>query len=996
MDELAAARAGRSDAGTPSLSSVVRSALAASSPDADEWTVRMGRLWCGLRPPGHAAPGQGLPDQGWKLHLSATPLTVAEMLARAVPVLVARRCEFKFAADLATVRWLTSRGCARAAAGKVVTAYPRDDAEFRALVADLDAATDGLAGPAILSDRRHRPGSVVHYRYGSFRPRLTLDDDGLYRPMLSAPDGTQYEDRRMPWFTPPSWIAPPYPAPAPAHGRSRAAAERGSAAAAVPGAGAAAPPGAGAAMPGAGTAAVPRAGAAAVPGAGAAAPGPVRIGGRYLALDAIQHSTRGGVFRGRDEQTGNSVIIRQARAYVEVDPDGRDARDRLRAEAELLRALPASLVPRLLAVVEDPDQSFLVRSPAVGPTLRQWVAMHRDTGGVPLGSGLAMARTVIRLFRALHQEDLVVVDVSPSNLVVEQSGALRLIDLEHAQRAGEVGFPAGTPGYTAPEHLLPTGPDEHPQPVPIRPRSDVFGVGGLLFLLATGMDPVLAPDDPPARSTMDRMRAWLTALAPVRPLAHRLTPIILGTMRSAPASRWDLALAQRQLTRHEQVGRRQPRTGTEQDRLIAHGVGHLVDRLDPTERRLWPDRRPAPPDAAADPCAVQHGAAGVLGALVRAAPYADDRPAARAAIGMTARWIVDRLPDEPRLLPGLYFGRAGTAWALHDAAALLDDPAFAAVGTDLALRLPLARAAPDQPGPDQPGPDQPSVDRPSVDRPSPDVAHGLAGAGLAQLRLWQLTGDPRFGHRARQCADTLVSTVDTTGGQVCWPIPAGLRSVLAGKTYNGFAHGTAGIGSFLLAAGTLTRDWRYTDLAGAAAESLVRAASVTSAGARWPVHPDGLQWADAGWCTGSAGIGGFLLQVWQRTGAPRPLEVALSAARTVYESRFYAPSSACHGLASGGQFLLDISDAVDERRYRTWATDLAGVLAARAARRGGRLVVPDESGAGFLADYSVGVAGTLEFLVRLRHGGPAPWQVGPQTPRRPAVRHHRTGDRDGQ
>jgi tRNA A-37 threonylcarbamoyl transferase component Bud32 len=940
MDELAAARvAGCDGVPTPPLLSVVRSALAAASPDADDWTLRVGRLWCGLCPPEHA-----LPSQGWKVHLSATPLTVAEVLARAVPVLVARRCEFKFAADLSTVRWLTSRGCARQAAGKVVTAYPRDDAEFRALVSALDAATAGLVGPGILSDLRHRPGSLVHYRYGSFLPRPELDDDGLYRPMLTAPDGTRCEDRREPWFTLPGWLTPPYAAPA-----APAAAPTG----AAPGVAA---PGRAAAAPGA---------AAAAPAA--ASPAPIRLGGRYLAVQAIQHSARGGVFRGRDEQTGDEVIIRQARAFVEVDPDGRDARDRLRAEAELIRALPPTLVPRLIDVVEEPDQSFLIREPVVGQTLRQWIAQHRDTGGVPLAAGLAMARAVIRLFRTLHQDGLVIVDVSPSNLVLESTGAIRLIDLEHAQRAGELGYPAGTPGYTAPEHVLPAGRDEHPRPVPMRPRADVFGLGGLLFLLSTGVDPVFAPDDPPARSTMDRMRAWLTALSPIRPLAHRLAPIVLGTMRSAPASRWELSLALRQLTRHEQVGRRQPLTGAEQDRLIAHGVGHLVDRLDPTEPRLWPDRRPASPNAAADPCAVQHGAAGVLGALVRAAPYADDRPAARAAIGMTARWIVDRLPAEPRLLPGLYFGRSGTAWALHDAAALLEEPSFAEVGTELALRMPL-------------------------DWPGPDVAHGLAGAGMAQLRLWELTRDRRFQDRMRACADALVSTVDRSDGRVSWPIPIELRSVLAGRTYHGFAHGTAGIGSFLLAAGAASADERYTALARDAAETLVRAAEITTAGARWPIHPGGRQWADAGWCAGSAGIGGFLLRVWLVTGAPRPLEVALAAARTVYESRFYAPPSACHGLAGGGQFLLDLTDALGDPRYRAQAADVAGVLAAKAARRGGRLIVPDESGAGVVADYSVGIAGTLEFLVRLRHGGTAPWQIGPATPRRIAAQRQRTGD----
>jgi hypothetical protein len=51
------------------------------------------------------------------------------------------------------------------------------------------------------------------------------------------------------------------------------------------------------------------------------------------------------------------------------------------------------------------------------------------------------------------------------------------------------------------------------------------------------------------------------------------------------------------------------------------------------------------------------------------------------------------------------------------------------------------------------------------------------------------------------------------------------------------------------------------------------------------------------------------------------------------------------------------------------------MLGARAARRGPYLLVPDETGTEVLADYGAGLAGVLAFLVRLRHGGPAPWST---------------------
>jgi hypothetical protein len=43
----------------------------------------------------------------------------------------------------------------------------------------------------------------------------------------------------------------------------------------------------------------------------------------------------------------------------------------------------------------------------------------------------------------------------------------------------------------------------------------------------------------------------------------------------------------------------------------------------------------------------------------------DDR--ALDGVRMTAQWIAGQFDAEPRILPGLYFGRSGPVWALYDA-----------------------------------------------------------------------------------------------------------------------------------------------------------------------------------------------------------------------------------------------------------------------------------------------------------------------------------------
>src|SRR5882724_8220822 len=142
----------------PDDSSIAAAVGAVLADGSDGWSIQRDGIWYVAQP-----IGRPLREQGWKLHMSATPLSMLELVARAVPVLAAGRCAFKYPAGMDVVRWLTSSRCPRPAAGKCLTAYPADDDEFRRLAARLDRVTTGLPGPQILSDRPYRPGSVVHY-----------------------------------------------------------------------------------------------------------------------------------------------------------------------------------------------------------------------------------------------------------------------------------------------------------------------------------------------------------------------------------------------------------------------------------------------------------------------------------------------------------------------------------------------------------------------------------------------------------------------------------------------------------------------------------------------------------------------------------------------------------------------------------------------------------------------------------------------------------------
>ncbi|MGK5732199.1 class IV lanthionine synthetase LanL [Streptomyces sp. URMC 124] len=860
--------------------------------------------------------------QGWKIHLSATVDSAPLVLEGAAAVLVARRCAFKFAVSPRVTADLTSVRAPREHSGKFLTAYPADDDQTRALAEELHRATFGLAGPAILSDRRYRPGSPVHYRYGCFAPPRELDDEGFYRGRLRAPDGTLTADERNPWFSPPAWARPPFGLPTAA----RTEGARG---------------------------------------------GPVLLAGRYLVREAIRHSNRGGVYRARDRLTGEDVLLKEARPHVGAQPGGTDARDWLRYEADVLaRLAPLGIAPAPREVFEAGGHVFLAEELIEGENLHRWSAEEASHHGgrLPVAAAWHLARELTRAVGDVHAAGFLLRDLKPTNVVMrpggtEGSGGARstpvLVDLECAVRAGGADtHVAGTQGFTAPEYLSRAGTAPLPVPVP-GPEADCFSLGATLLNATTGLNPLLAPDTPPARPVGERLARMVEAAAADCPALAALAPLVLGLTADAP-DRWPLDKAAAFLRAAPPAPTAAPAPapgplleGAALDRLLHDGLAHISATADPAAVHLWPRPRSLPEG---DPCSVQQGAAGVLAVLDRAV-RTGEAPEAEPLLRTAAHWLDAQLALPGRVLPGLYFGRSGTVWALHDAALTLGDSGLADRARAYALRIPLEWS-------------------------NPDVCHGLAGAGLAQLHLWHSTGDPRFAERASQCADGVLrctAEAETgagagTGTGVDWPVGPPYRRELSGSAVYGFAHGVAGHVAFLLAAGRDLGRPELVDIAIGGGHALCAVAERRGDIAVWPKGPGrtertGLDF----WCNGASGIGTALIRLWQLTGDPLFREYAERAGRAAHRDRWRVGPGTCHGVAGNAQLLLDLAGMTGDAAYRTRAAEAAFCLYARAARQGGLLVVPDDTLRGFCVSYQVGLAGALDLLLRIKHGGARPW-----------------------
>ncbi|MCK6524662.1 protein kinase [Myxococcota bacterium] len=126
---------------------------------------------------------------------------------------------------------------------------------------------------------------------------------------------------------------------------------------------------------------------------------------------------------------------------------------------------------------------FLVMERLSGRPLRRvHDALPPWTGGPASPELVAVVRPVLRLLEvldALHQRGWIHRDLSPSNVLVEDDGRVRLLDLGLAAPFGVHGR-AGTVGYMAPEQA--TGRE-------LGPPADLFSCGALLYQLLTSQLP---------------------------------------------------------------------------------------------------------------------------------------------------------------------------------------------------------------------------------------------------------------------------------------------------------------------------------------------------------------------------------------------------------------------------------------------------------------------------------------------------------------------------
>jgi serine/threonine protein kinase len=809
------------------------------------------------------SPRNSTPRQGWKIHVSATLANAREVMTRVAMRLFERQeADFKFAVDLSVLFLLNSKNWPRGGSGKFITIYPRDNHRFLELIDLIYSATRDLKGPYILSDHCYKDSATVFYRYGGMWLNDAVNVKGEHVPMLIGPEGTELPDERQPYPLTPDWADAVLPVTE-SQGPSQADHSLKN--------------------------------------------------GRYKIEAALSFSNAGGVYRGFDRESGNRVVIKEARPLINATADGYDAVDLLKKEFRLLNVIAdTGIAPQPLDLFQEWEHWFLVEEYIDGIPLGAHSAEHNvllRTKPTPESfeqwnrTVRSVCEQLLRTVQTLHDHSIVFSDFSPNNLIVQSaSEKLKVIDFEGAYQIGvDRASSLYTPGFVSQNRLA--GSDAATE-------DDYYAVGAVLMAYLF----------PVTNFFHLRPAAKQEIMANIQRDAHLpegVTRLVLGMMDQDPARRQPPASISEVLEPSVTATRDpEPVQAPHDYRTVIAGVVAHLNHVASTARR---DRLfPADPKVfTTNPLSLAYGACGVGYALSKITNGSQES---------VADWIVSHTITAETYAPGLYLGISGIAWGLLEMGRR--------EAAEKIFRCTRHHRLLDQ---------------------SMDIFYGLAGWGMANLRFFLETGDEFYLSQATEAGDRLVGSSQRCDNRRYWGSME--------ETSVGFAHGASGIAVFLLYL-YLASGREYFVSAGQQALEFDLNLGVRT-------KDSGLSWRESArpgatlypyWRFGSAGVGVALVRFWRVLGNARYRmlleDVLLDTDRkyAVFPGKFM-------GLAGLGDFLLDVHELTGESSFLSAAHRVAeGIMQFRVERQG--IAFPGDMLSRLSCDYGTGSAGIALFLNR--------------------------------
>ncbi|MBR5596672.1 MAG: serine/threonine protein kinase [Lachnospiraceae bacterium] len=148
-------------------------------------------------------------------------------------------------------------------------------------------------------------------------------------------------------------------------------------------------------------------------------------------------------------------------------------------EWEVLKTISHPNFPRIVDAFEEDGQKVIVMDYIRGVTLENVICQ----GSIEEKQMISVAKQVCDALHYLHQcvPPLLYLDLKPANIMIEENGTIKLIDLGSVSVKGKQGSISGTFGFASPEQI--SGEQRGSK---LTEQTDVFSFGMVLYTMLVG------------------------------------------------------------------------------------------------------------------------------------------------------------------------------------------------------------------------------------------------------------------------------------------------------------------------------------------------------------------------------------------------------------------------------------------------------------------------------------------------------------------------------
>ncbi len=199
----------------------------------------------------------------------------------------------------------------------------------------------------------------------------------------------------------------------------------------------------------------------------------------YEIVEEIHASTTSQLYRVRDSESGQELVMKTPSVNFEDDPA---YIERFYMEEWVGKRINSPLVVKVIDSGRKRSFLYYVMEKLEGVTLREWIDQHPDPD---IDEVIELAEKIIAGVRVFHRLEMLHRDLKPENIMIMPNQGIKIIDFGSVKIVGiaEIATPIertdllGTKNYTAAEYLLGMAGDN---------RSDIFSIGVMVYEMMTG------------------------------------------------------------------------------------------------------------------------------------------------------------------------------------------------------------------------------------------------------------------------------------------------------------------------------------------------------------------------------------------------------------------------------------------------------------------------------------------------------------------------------